>query len=132
MVDELMARGIGVRVYNMTEGDAGNLAIGLVDAGTIIFATPTVLSGPHPNVVYAAFLTRILRAKVKFVGIIGSYSWGGKTVEDIKAILQGLKIEYFEPLLVKGYPKPQDFENLKKLADTILSKHREAGILRGM
>lgn len=125
LVDELISKGIGVRVYNMTEGDAGNLAMGLVDAATIVFGTPTVLSGPHPNVVFAAFLTRILRAKVKYAGIIGSYSWGGRAVEDIKSILQGLKIEFFEPLLVKGHPKDGDFKSLAHLAEKIKEAHKK-------
>lgn len=123
LVDALTERGVVVRPFDMTGEDAGNLAIALVDAATIIFATPTVLSGAHPNVIYAAFLTNALRPKTKFAGIIGSYSWGGKAVEQIKGILSSVKLEFFEPVLVKGYPREKDFNLLTQLAERIKESH---------
>jgi flavorubredoxin len=123
LVDALTERGVEVRPFDMTGEDAGNLAIALVDAATIVFATPTVLSGAHPNVAYAAFLTNALRPKTKFAGIIGSYSWGGKAVEQIKGILSSVKLEFFEPVLVKGYPREKDFALLSELAQKIKESH---------
>ncbi len=124
LIDALKERGVEVRPFDMTGEDAGNLAIALVDAATVIFATPTVLSGAHPNVVYAAFLTNALRPKTKFAGIIGSYSWGGKAVEQIRGILNNVKLDLFEPLLVKGYPKEQDLRDLDNLSEAIKDKHQ--------
>jgi flavorubredoxin len=98
-----------------------------VDAATIVIGAPTVLAGPHPNTAYAAFLANALRPKLKFVSIIGSYGWGGKTVEQLAAMIPNLKAEVLEPVLCKGLPRPTDFEALEKLAETIARKHREAG-----
>ena len=51
--------------------DLGELAMALVDAATVVIGSPTVLVGPHPLAVYAAYLTNALRPKTKFVSIIG-------------------------------------------------------------
>jgi len=128
-IDSLIKRGITVKPFNLTVTDTGELAMALVDAATIILATPTVLTGAHPALVYAAFLTNALRPKLKFASIIGSYGWGGKTVDQIKGLLSNLKVEFFEPVLIKGLPKVEDLKLLDNLAETIYKKHKEAGIV---
>ena len=129
LIDALMNKGITVKPFNLTVTDIGELAMALVDAATIILATPTVLTGAHPAAVYAAFLTNALRPKLKFAGIIGSYGWGGKTVKQIKGLLSNLKVELLEPVLIKGLPKIEDLKLLDNLAETIYKKHKEAGII---
>jgi len=99
----------------------------LVDAGTIVIGTPTVLVGPHPLAAYAAFLANALRPKARFASVIGSYGWAGKAVEQIAAMIPNLKVEVLTPVMVKGFPKEADFQALDSLADNIARKHREAG-----
>jgi len=123
-VDALIKRGITVKPFNLTETDTGELAMALVDTATVVVGTPTVLTGAHPNVVYAVYLLNALRPKVKFVSIIGSYGWGGKMVEQITEMLTNLKIEILDPVIVKGLPEREDFEALDRLADEIKEKHR--------
>jgi len=129
LIDALINKGITVKPFNLIVSDIGELAMALVDAATIILATPTVLTGAHPALVYAAFLTNALRPKLKFAGIIGSYGWGGKTVEQIKGLLSNLKVELLEPVLIKGLPQIEDLKLLDNLAETIYKKHKEAGII---
>ena len=97
----------------------------LVDAATIVIGTPTVLASPHPRVVYAAYLANALRPKTRFASIIGSYGWGGRMTEDIKGLIKNLKVELIEPVVIKGYPKEDDFRMLDRLADEIFKKHKE-------
>jgi len=123
-VDALIERGITVKPFNLTKTDIGELAMALVDTATIVVGSPTVLVGPHPNVVYAVYLVNILRPKVKFASIIGSYGWGGRMVEQIAGMLTNVKVEILDPVIVKGLPKKEDFKALDRLADEILSKHR--------
>ena len=127
LVGALAQRGVTVKQFDLAVTDIGKLAIALVDAATVVIGTPTVLIGPHPNVVYAAFLANALRPKLRFVSIIGSYGWGGKAVEQLAAMLPNLKVEILEPVLCKGLPKEADFEALDKLANTIAEKHKENG-----
>ncbi|MCK4225652.1 FprA family A-type flavoprotein [candidate division WOR-3 bacterium] len=129
LVDALIERNITVKPFNLTKTDIGELAIALVDAATIVIGSPTVLIGPHPNVVYATYLANALRPKVKFASIIGSYGWGGKMVEQLTGMLTNLKVEIIEPVVIKGYPKEEDFKALDRLADEILAKHKEIKIV---
>lgn len=124
-VHALTERGITVKPFNLTRTDTGELAMALVDAATIVIASPTVLVGPHPNVVYATYLANILRPKLRFASVIGSYGWGGKMIEQITGMLTNLRAEMLPPVLVKGHPKEEDFKSLNGLADEILRKHKE-------
>ena len=128
-IDDLVKRGITVKPFNLTKTDIGELAKALVDAATIVIASPTVLVGPHPAVVYAAYLANALRPKTKFASIIGSYGWGGKMPETIQGMLGNLKVELLSPVIAKGYPKDDDYKNLNKLVDEILAKHKEINII---
>jgi flavorubredoxin len=130
-VKALIERGITVKQFNLSKTDVGKLAMALVDAATIVIGSPTVLGGPHPNVVYAVYLANALRPKLKFAAIIGSYGWGGKMVEQIKGMVTNLKVEVFDPVIVKGFPKEEDFKSLDRLADEILNKHKEYNIIKG-
>jgi flavorubredoxin len=129
LVDALIERGITVKPFNLTKTDIGELAMALVDAATIIIATPTVLVGPHPSVVYATYLVNALRPKLKFASVIGSYGWGGRMLELIKGMLTNLKIDVLEPVIIKGSPKEEDLKALDVLADNILKKHKEHNIV---
>lgn len=125
LVDALSERGVSVQQFDLTVTDTGKLAMALVDAGTIVLGTPTVMASAHPAAVYAAYLANALKPKVKFASIIGSYGWGGKVVEQISGLLNNLKVELLEPVLVKGLPGDVQFKLLDKLADIITEKHRE-------
>jgi flavorubredoxin len=127
-VDALTERGITVRQFNLAVTDIGKLAISLVDAATIVLGSGTVLTGPHPQVAYAAMLTNALRPKTKFASVIGSYGWGGKMVDQITNLISNLKVEILEPVIAKGHPLNDDFAALDKLADDILAKHKELNI----
>lgn len=123
LTDALIERNIKVIPFNLTKTDVGELAMALVDASTLVLASPTVLGGPHPQALYAAYLANLLRPKLKFISVIGSYSWGGRMLDIIKNMTSNLKAELIEPVIIKGYPTQKDFEALDKLADTIVSKN---------
>lgn len=125
LMDLLMDRSIEVIPFNLTRSDVGELAKSLVDAATLIIGTPTVLAGPHPAASYATTLVNMLRPPVKYMGIVGSYGWGGRTVDLIKTSTSNIKAEILPPVLIKGIPGECCFDSLKELADVILEKHRE-------
>lgn len=129
LTDALTARGIMVKPFNLAVTDIGELAMSLVDAATVVIGSPTVLAGPHPSAVYAAFLANALRPKTRFASIVGSYGWGGKMPQDIQGLLGNLKVEMIEPVVVKGHPKKEDFQALDRMADEILEKHREIQLI---
>ncbi len=127
-VSALVEKGVGVEQFNLVDTDIGKLAMALIDAATIVIGTPTILAGPHPYAAYAAFLANALRPKVKFLSIIGSYGWGGKTVEVLAGMIPNLKVEIIDPVLCKGVPSEDDFKALDTLAVAIAEKHKEHNI----
>jgi flavorubredoxin len=127
LVEALADRGVAVRQFNLAVTDIGKLAMALVDAATMVIGTPTVLVGPHPTVAYAALLANVLRPKLQFISIIGSYGWGSKAVDQLSAMIPNLKVEVLAPVSSKGFPKEADFRALDSLADVIAEKHKERG-----
>jgi flavorubredoxin len=132
MVDYFMGalakRDITGKQFNMANTDLGKVATALVDAATIVLGCSQVLAGAHPNIAHAAFVANALRPKTRFVSVIGSTLWGGKMVEQLTGMVSNLKAEIIEPVVIKGYPREQDFRALDILADKILAKHKDIGI----
>jgi flavorubredoxin len=124
-IDALIERGITVKPFNLTTTDLGQLAISLVDAATLVIATPTVLGGPHPAAVYAAYLANALRPKTRFAGIMGSYGWGGRMENKIKDLISNLNVELLNPVIIKGHPRESDYASIDALTDEILKRHEQ-------
>ena len=127
LVSALATRGVNVEQFDVSVADIGKLAMALVDAGTIVIGTPTVMVGPHPMIAYAAVLANALKPKAKYATIIGSYGWGTKAVETIAGLIPNLKVEIIPPVICKGQPREVDYQALEKLAETIVQKHKESG-----
>lgn len=128
-VDGLMDRGVGVKQFNLTTADIGEMVVEMVDAATVIIGTPTVLVGAHPSAIYCAALLNALRPKTKYAGIIGSYGWGSKMIDQLTGLMSNLKLELFEPVLAKGLALDETYTAIDDLADKIAEKHRQLGVM---
>jgi len=119
----LTTRGVTVMPFDLAATDLGKLATTLVDAATVILGSCALLVGPHPAIAHAAMIANALRPKVRYAGIIGSYGWSTKMVEQLTGSLGNLKVELFEPVLARGLPRQPTFDALDRLADAIAAKH---------
>ncbi len=128
LVGALIDRGVEVQQFNLEVVDLGKLAIALVDAATVVIASPTVLGGPHPAAVYAAYLANALRPKVKYISVMGSYGWADRTVPVLAGLVKDIKAEILDPVVQKGAPTEETFRGIDRLADDIAAKHKEAGL----
>lgn len=124
LVEALTDRSIPVHSFHMSKTDIGEYAMQLVDAATVIFGTPTVLVGPHPSIVFAAYLTAALRPKLKNAAVIGSYGWAGKAAEKTQQLCETLKADWMDPVFTKGAPSRETYDLLDKLADEIAVRHK--------
>ena len=115
----LVAKGLEVVKIDIMDIDEGEIAIDLVDAAGLIFGTSMVLTGPHPKSVYLAYLANILRPKLKFTSIIGSFGWGGNLALPINSMFTLTKPRQLSSVVVKGRPRREDFEKLDALAAEI-------------
>jgi len=129
LVGALIQRGVEVKPFNLSHTDIGELAYALVDAATVVVGTPIVLFGPHPQVVSATYLANALKPKMRFASVIGSYGWGGKAAETIVKMLDHVKVEVIEPVVIKGLPDEAAVVAINRLADDIAKKHKEIGIV---
>jgi len=116
LVDRLMEKGLSVKTFNVVDLDSGRFAAALIEASTVVFASPTVLDGPHPAMAYAAYLANALRPKTKYAAIIGSYGWGTGMPDALTGLLPNLKVDWLAPVNTGGTPKPEDFAALDQLA----------------
>ncbi|BAL81367.1 FprA family A-type flavoprotein [Caldisericum exile] len=133
IVDELYNRlvenGIKVTPFNLVSADLGEIAISLVDAATIIFAFPTVLTGPHPLGASITYFVNAIKPKTKFASFITSYGWGGMTIKWVKEHIGNLKVEMLGELEFKGLPKKEDIEKVNEIVMRIVEAHKSIGIL---
>ncbi|MCX7916815.1 MAG: FprA family A-type flavoprotein, partial [bacterium] len=128
-VKMLIEKDIEVKPFNLTKTDIGELAISLVDCATVVIGTPTVLGGPHPYVLYAVYLFKILRPKTKIISVIGSFLWGTNMLKYIEENIKGINVEFIEPVIFKGYPKEDTLEKIEILVGKIYQKHKELRLL---
>lgn len=119
LVDRLMEKGLKVQPFNVVDLDSGRFASALVEASTLIFASPTVLDGAHPAMATAAYLVNALKAKAGYAGIIGSYGWGTSMPDNLRSLLPNLNANWFAPVIASGVPKAEDFTALDRLAADI-------------
>jgi len=124
LIEALNDRGVHVHSFHMSKTDLGEYAIHLVDAATVIFGTPTVLVGPHPSIVLAAYLTAALRPKLQNAAVIGSYGWAGKAAEKTQQLCEQLKVTWLDPVFAKGAPTQETYAQLNRLADEVASRHK--------
>jgi flavorubredoxin len=115
---------IEVVLWDLIEGDMGELVMENVDAATLVIGASMVLSGPHPSAVYCIYLLNALRPKVKFFSIVGSYGWGGNLTKILESLLSIIKPEKLDYVIIKGRPKGDDFAQLDALANQIIEKQK--------
>jgi flavorubredoxin len=125
LIDALARHGVTVHAFDLAVTDIGKLAMALVDAATLIVGTPTVHVGPHPAVFYASHLANLLRPKLKYAAIVGSYGWSSKAIEQITQLIPALKVEVLGTVLEKGCPTTEVFGKLDALAAAVAKAHRE-------
>lgn len=129
LTTSLVDKGVLVKPFDLTVTDLGALAMSLVDAATIVIGTPTILTGAHPQVIYATYLANALKPKLKFASIIGSFEWGGKALDQLSSMITNLKVEVLEPVFIKGAPKNDVYDSLEILANKIVEKHKSINLI---
>jgi len=116
---KLKIENIETVVIDLEKEDLGVVAEHLVDSKFLVLGAPTLLNEAHPVTVMTANIIRLLKPKIKYVAMIGSYGWGGRAIENIEEALRGLSVEFFDPILIKGLPREKDLELISDLVKSI-------------
>lgn len=129
LAQELNKQGIETLKHDMVSDNLGDLAQALVDGTTIVMGTSMVVAGPHPASVNVAYIASILKPKAKFASFVGSYGWGGKLFDILAEILGKLRLDVIEPVQIKGRLTKEGYEQLDKMVEAIVEKHKSVGLL---
>lgn len=121
----LIRKGINYKRFDATRADIGEVAMAMVDAATLVLATPVFLSSPHPNMAHILSLINALRPKTRNFALLSSYSWGQRIEEQIKNSLSSLKANFLGSIISKGYPKEKEKREIEELAEKIEKIHKE-------
>ncbi len=127
--EKLEEKNIKTLKYDIVRGDLGDLAMGLVDATTMVLGTSMVLAGPHPASVNIAYLAGVLRPKLRIASFVGSYGWAGKLFEPLAECLSKLKLDVIEPIQIKGRLTESDYKKLDNMVTSIYDKHKALGLV---
>lgn len=124
LAQKLKDAGTDVKVFDLIHCDEGELTMELVDCATVVLGSSMVLAGPHPSVLTAAYLVNVLRPKLRYYSIIGSYGWGGNLEGTLEKMFTIIKPEKLASVIVKGLPKEDDLQKIDELATQIIDKHK--------
>lgn len=123
LVHTLIDRGMHVTEFNLTQAEIGKIAIAMVDASSLVVASPTFLGGMHPVVASTLYTVNALHPKTLLLSYIGSDEWGGKVLDEYKQLTSNFKATYIDGPVIKGHPSAEDYAKLDELADQIIAKH---------
>ena len=88
-----------------------------------------VLASPHPAAFNAAYLLSIMKPKAKNMSILASFGWGGKLTEPLVELLSKLKVNFVEPIQLKGELKEDDYKLLDEFADKFVALHKQEALV---
>lgn len=120
---ELVAKGIEVKMRNISYSETSDVLTDAMRAGVIVLGTPTYDAYPFPRM--WAFVNEMegKRFAKRPLALFGTFGWGGGGVKKLQKRLTELGFEILEPVIkARARPSQQDKEGLKKLADAIASR----------
>jgi len=111
-VDALIARGIGVKRFDLTNSDTGDLAEatgGCSNGSHRHTYNSRRSSSPGTFMPPSSPMPPCGRNKV-CLHQSALFGWGGKMLEQITLALPNLKLQFLDPVVAKGHPKEADFQ----------------------
>ena len=113
----LMDAGADTLVYRLRATHYSDIVTDVLDAGLLLFGSPTLNNHMFPSM--GEFLTYLqgLRPTHKAAAAFGSYGWSGQAVSLINQVLQSLKFTLaHDGLQVKYIPTPEELTTTRTLA----------------
>jgi flavorubredoxin len=104
------SEGAVVRLFHTRKDHWTEIVTEILDAKAIAIGAPTIHNALFPPM--AGFLAYLkgLKPKNKKAVAFGSYGWNGNGVKEINRILDELKLELLEPLMIRFRPTKQELE----------------------
>jgi flavorubredoxin len=93
ITDELIARGLEVKLYDVNSADRTDIFKEMLDAKGFLFGSSTHDNDMLPNLAGFLALLKGFKAKGRIAGVFGSYGWAGGAVKEIEELLKAAGIE---------------------------------------
>jgi len=115
IADGAGSMGADVRVMHVRKNSWTDIVTEILDAKAVAIGAPTIHNSLFPTV--AGFLTYLkgLKPQNKKALAFGSYGWNGVAVKEIQKVLEELKFQTLEPLMVKFRPSDEELRRAFEL-----------------
>ncbi len=116
----LMDAGVEAQLHHLRRTHYSDIVTEVLDAGLLLFGSPTLNSGIFPTM--AQFLTYLkgLRPKGKAAAAFGSFGWSGEAVKLINQELEAMKLKVVhEGLRYKYIPDPEELNAARTLGEKL-------------
>lgn len=110
IADGAGSTGAKVCLFHVRKTSWTEIVTEILDARAVAVGSPTLHNSVFPTI--AGFLTYLksLRPQKKKALAFGSYGWNGVAVKEVHNILQEMKLECLEPLMVRYRPNKDELE----------------------
>lgn len=124
LVWKLKEQGIDAILFDIMQAEIGSITMSLVNCATFVLCSPAYLGGLHPAAANLLFTLNGFKPNIKFFGFMGSTGWEKEAgLEQAKILFHLSKVEYLEPVYIKGYPKHEEFLHVDELVHQIRDVH---------
>jgi flavorubredoxin len=116
----LMDAGAATIPYRLRLTHYSDIVPDLLDAGLLLFGSPTLNNNMFPSVAEFLVYLQGLKPQNKAAAAFGSYGWSGQAVSLINQVLEVLKFRMVhDGLSVKYRPTPQELAEARALASRL-------------
>ena len=111
---------ISVQLLDLRANHRSDIMTEVLDAGALIFGSPTLNNGMLPSMADMLHYMRGLRPQNKIGVAFGSYGWSGEAVPLINQAMEEMKIKIVDPgIKIKHFPTQRDLETCEELGRRI-------------
>ncbi len=120
----IAVRGIkNIRVYDASKTHSSYIINDIFKYKGFIVGSAAYNNALFPNVEILLSTIEHMAPKNHYLGIFGNYSWNGGGVKNLQTFAENIKWEMvYQPIEEKGALKPDNLEELLKLADAMADK----------
>lgn len=122
LTETIASAGVEAVPFEVSSQSLNTLAGELVDSAGIVLGTPTVMAGPHPQIIYIATLAKKLNPPTKYFGVVESHGWAGGAVKELSGLVDGMSGELLGAVEVKGSPEEDDLERVVELGEKFVEE----------
>lgn len=124
--DGLASEGLSVKLMNLRYNHRSDVMTEAMDAGAILYGSPTLNNGILPRVADMLTYMKGLRPTGRIGGVFGSYGWGGESIKILEGYMEEMKITLVEPGIKVNYiPGTDDLERCYQLGINVAKALKE-------